>query len=252
MHRLLLPAVLAFAVLAVPAQGATVTSSATTFHDPGGKGFPEVWITTRTVDVLAVPGEANRIVVSAAGGVVTVQDAGGPLGAGAGCVGAGAGAVTCDATEAQVLKLTARLGDGNDRLDLTAPGMRATVDAGPGDDAVTGTAGSELDGGEGDDTMSLPIAATLGATGVLRGGPGADTLTGSGWWDVIDGGTGTDVLDGAGGTDTLSYAGRPDAVTIDLGSPTAGAPGEADKIAGFEVGEGGDGDDVLSAPPRCS
>ena len=58
MRRILLPALLAGLLAAPAAEAATVTSSATMFHDPGGKGFPETWITSRTIHVVAVPARA--------------------------------------------------------------------------------------------------------------------------------------------------------------------------------------------------
>ena len=64
---------------------------------------------------------------------------------------------------------------------------------------------------------------------------------------MVDGGAGTDLLEGGDGLDTLSYAGRPETIAVDLAAATAGAPGEEDRIAGFENARGGDGPDVLRA-----
>lgn len=238
MRRTLLLALLAFALLAGPAGAATVSTTTSSFYDPGGKGFPPQTVTTRTVALDAAPGEVNVLAVTVAGGAVTVRDTGAALTAGAGCAAGAEGTVTCSVADASIVGLKGGLGDGGDRLDVS--GIRAPViDAGPGDDVVTSADGGELAGGDGDDALAI------GGAGVLRGGPGADALTGSPQYDTLDGGPGTDVLDGGAGTDTLSYAGRPDGVLVDLGAPTAGAPGEEDEIAGFENATGGEGADVI-------
>jgi Ca2+-binding RTX toxin-like protein len=233
---LLLAAVLVLPV--APAGAATVSSTTSSFYDPGGKGWAPATIVTRHIALAADAGEANALVVGAEGGVVTVLDVGAPLTPGAGCAAAGGGAVRCPVADAEILALTVALGDGDDGLEISGFGT-VVVDAGAGADVVQSAAGGEIDGGEGDDVLSV------GVRGLLRGGPGADKLTGSPHGDVLDGGPGTDAMDAGEGIDTLSYAGRPDAVAVDLGAPTAGAPGEDDRVAGFEQATGGEGADVL-------
>jgi len=79
MRRLVLSAAapLALALLAAPADAATVSSTTTSSYDPGGKGFPAMTVVTRQIAVEAAPGEANALWVGAGGGVVTSVERGG-------------------------------------------------------------------------------------------------------------------------------------------------------------------------------
>jgi len=62
-------------------------------------------------------------------------------------------------------------------------------------------AGFEVNGGEGDDTVSVSGAIELPVT--MRGGPGNDTLVGGGGPDKLIGGEGNDKVAGRGGGDVL-------------------------------------------------
>jgi Ca2+-binding RTX toxin-like protein len=68
------------------------------------------------------------------------------------------------------------------------------LDGGAGDDRLTGTGGAEglLEGGDGDDVLVGDVDDD-----VLRGGAGDDGLRGVGGADVLDGGAGDDLLDGS-------------------------------------------------------
>ena len=240
--RRLVPAI-ALSLLALgaaPAGAATVSTTRSAVSYPGGKGVPDLTLITRTLTFSAAPGEANAVTVDAAGGVLTVRDSGAPAVAGPGCAAAVDG-VTCAIGDATVLAVALALGDGDDQAAVTIADAKVTADGGAGADVVSAAGGGDLSGGDGDDRLSAGAATTL------RGGPGADTLTGSPATDTLDGGTGTDDLDGGTGRDDLSYAGRPDGVTVDLATGTGGAPGEDDRIAGFEDATGGEGPDVLIA-----
>jgi Ca2+-binding RTX toxin-like protein len=159
---------------------------------------------------------------------------------------------------------------------------------GPGDDLLAGRGGADtLIGGDGFDvadysdhdepvTLTLDGAADDGAPGEhdliaadvegLRGGAGADTLTGDAQDNVLDGGPGADVLAGGSGLDAVDYFERQAPVHVDLdGSPgDDGEQGEGDTVgadvegvfgglagdtligngaSGFLAGE--EGDDVL-------
>jgi Ca2+-binding RTX toxin-like protein len=237
--RALLVAAVA-ALAAAPAAGAATVSLATgAYYDAGGGGkLPPFRVVTKQLRVVAAPGEANRLDVAVrADGAFVVRDAGTPPAAGSGCGPAG-DAIVCSRDPAAVAWVTADLGDGDDTADVRVSGPLTTVEGGPGADALVATTGG-LGGGEGDDVLTILHG------GSLRGGAGADRLTGSPASDLLDGGPGTDVLDGGAGNDILSYAGRTEPLTIDLAAPTAGAAGEADQITGFEEAEGGDGPDVL-------
>jgi hypothetical protein len=83
-----------------------------------------------------------------------------------------------------------------------------------------------MEGAYGNDT--LVTAPTL--TGVLLGGPGADTLTGGTQFDWLVGGDGNDAIDGAGGNDLLAG---------ELGDDTLHGGDGADSL------DGGSGADAL-------
>jgi hypothetical protein len=88
-------------------------------------------------------------------------------------------------------------GDGNDRISL-APAASATVDGMAGDDTLTAAGSALLRGGAGSDRLSA------GARSALSGGPGTDRLDGSPQNDVlIDAGDGAarDALACNGGAD---------------------------------------------------
>lgn len=135
--------------------------------------------------------------------------------------------------------LTMRLGDGDDRA--AAPGW--IVDAGAGNDTVTGT---NVDGGPGDDVLT---GTELGDT--LTAGPGRDTVRGGAGPDTIAEGEATpeaDVLDGGDGNDQIQFAGRVLPVLVDLasaGAEVAGTAGEGNAVSAFEEALGGDGADTL-------
>ena len=198
-------------------------------------------------------------------------------------------------------------GDGPDRL---AGGFNSDIEnGGPGDDSfdqstdVSGT-NDVFNGGDGADTADYSgrvaaIAADIdgsaddGQTGAseadnvqtdvenIRGGPGADTLTGDGDANVLDGnggndglnggagidtlngGEGNDTLDGGGDgdalnggsnsfgpadSDTVTYAGRTGNVTADpTGTGDDGEAVEGDTIAADVEGlTGGSGHDTLT------
>jgi len=89
-------------------------------------------------------------------------------------------------------------------------------------------AGFEINGGEGNDTLSVAAAIELPVT--MRGGPGNDTLVGGGGPDKLIGGEGNDKIAGRGGDDLLF-----------------GGPGSDELLggAGNDVLRGGSGDVLL-------
>ena len=110
--------------------------------------------------------------------------------------------------------------------------------------AVDGFVGFLIDGGPGNDLLSLPFAP-LEAIGTsihansAFGGAGDDTITGGLGNETINGGAGNDSLSGAGGADIL--LGHDGNDTIDGGTG-------ADQVfghAGDDVLNGNDGDDTL-------
>jgi hypothetical protein len=164
-------------VAAAPADAATLTRSGT------------------TVVYAGEPGEANRPMIS----MISTSDSG-PMvafqdvreirpGAGCGRLSAESQAFTCGPGIARVVL---RLGDSNDEMlqpGNVAPipaGATFTVDAGPGDDRITGTkvGGDQLNGEAGNDTIH-----GAGGRDVLSGGAGKDRLTAYG---RLSGGPGND------------------------------------------------------------
>ena len=81
----------------------------------------------------------------------------------------------------------------------------------------------------------------------LRGGEGADQLTGSAANEVLHGSAGADTLDGGAGTDTVSYAGSNAAVTVSLASGALAQGGDAagDRLLEIEWLRGSRFSDVL-------
>lgn len=106
------------------------------------------------------------------------------------------------------------LGDGADRYDGRGGSVDGLINAGDGDDWVTGGAlGDTIEGGagrdvlggrDGDDQIS---GGTEGDT--INGGGGDDTLTGDNGADLIRGGAGADDIDGGSKNDTV-YGGAGD------------------------------------------
>jgi Ca2+-binding RTX toxin-like protein len=95
------------------------------------------------------------------------------------------------ATTTSIKSLTISSKGGNDVLDLSKLpdlGVPVTIDGGPGNDTLTGTGGAD----------------------VMRGGSGNDTLYGGPGNDDLDGGSGADNLHGQEGNDTLRDGGGTD------------------------------------------
>ena len=127
---------------------------------------------------------------------------------------------------------------------LTGDSLSNTLLGSGGSDLLKGAAGNDtLDGGTGIDTAdysdkSNAVAVTLnGATdatvtvgGVnedtirnienVRGGSGADSLTGDGLANLFRGGLGADTLDGGAGGDTADYSDKSAAVVVKLNAAT--------------------------------
>jgi Ca2+-binding RTX toxin-like protein len=170
---------------------------------------------TGAVDYAAAPGETNTLAASASGTTVTLTDDGATIVPGAGCTAAGAHRATC--TAESFPRLSADLGDGDDRATVTGL-LAAVLDGGSGNDALAGgDARDVLDGGPGDDD--------------LRGGAEDDTLSGDGPGLATD--DGADRLDGGPGADVLDCGPGPDADVDGDG---------ADRADGCEQ-------DVSSTPP---
>ena len=195
----------------------------------------------------AAPGERNQIVVAreGAGGVV-LRDGGAVVQTGPGCTAIDAHTVRCGAPAVAI--------DAGDRDDsVTVPSVPASgseVHGGDGDDSLTGS--GRLAGGPGADTLTGSPAGDvlLGGTGddVLRAGAGDDQLIGDGDGELKaspDAGGGDDTIDGGDGQDLVLYIGRRAGVRVDLAAGTAGRGDERDRLSSIEDVIGGLGADVL-------
>ncbi len=165
----------------------------------------------------------------------------------------------------------------NDVLDFSATILAniTRIDAGSGNDTVTGSAGDDvivggagidtLKGGDGDDTFL--IEGTDTAYDTVNGGLGIDTVLGSAFDDtfrfanfsgantveIIDGGAGTNLVAGTGNNDVLDFSATTllNITKIDAGAGNDTVIGSAgdDLIvggAGIDTLKGGDGNDIFS------
>ncbi|MCB1528035.1 MAG: cadherin-like domain-containing protein [Hyphomicrobiaceae bacterium] len=151
-------------------------------------------------------------------------------------------------------------GDGNDRLKLTAgddtldlTDILVTsvelIDAGAGNDIVTGSAGNDtiragagddwINGGDGNDTFTI-VGGGEGFD-VFVGGGGSDTILGSPWADtialanVIGNLDGIETIDGGDGYDTVKLTTGDD--SLDLSAIT---------LTSIELIDGGTGNDTIT------
>ena len=129
---------------------------------------------------------------------------------------------------------------GNDMLDSHAG--EGSLSGGLGDDRIyagTGTA----DGGEGNDIIEATGMATI------RGGSGADRITGSFLDDLIDGGTGDDSIDGSFGNDSIQGGAGNDRIDGGDGDDRLFGDEGNDILngqSGSDVIEGGSGNDTIT------
>lgn len=127
-------------------------------------------------------------------------------------------------------------GSGADTLSAGAATTGVVLDAGAGNDNVTGGTGDDsLTAGSGNDT--------------LNGGLGSDTLMAGDGADAVAAGAGNDVVSGGSGNDTIYSADGDDSITGDDGNDSLFGGTGNDTInggAGADTLMSGLGDDVLS------
>ncbi|MBJ7471600.1 MAG: hypothetical protein JHD16_09880 [Solirubrobacteraceae bacterium] len=204
-RSLLIAGVAIAAITLVPSAGAATTFSrsgnvitltgddaADHVSSSGERGFSQVTFYT--------PDDTTRLIAGPGCRFLTTRDREGHR------------VLTCGAVArpANPLTLRATLGGGDDRLNLawnTDRHPRAIVDAGDGNDYVTGTMlADDLTGGPGDDRLDGTQDRDS-----LKGGLGQDVLSGGGDSDALFGEQGRDNLYGDGIADrnnrTGSYAG---------------------------------------------
>ena len=203
-----------------------------------------------TLEVTAAPGDANNLSVArwVTDGDYHVTDSAADLTAGPGCspdTGNPSRHVICPA--AGVTDLTVDAGDRDDSVSIwtgnantNSAGIPAVVDAGDGNDTVSGGSNGwgepdffdggdgndnlsggddddELIGGPGNDQLTDDVVDGSGAPAnrqgddIMRGGPGEDFLVGQGHGDdLLQGGDGLDQLISGPGDDTLEGGGDAD------------------------------------------
>ncbi|GAA3916709.1 hypothetical protein GCM10023084_79780 [Streptomyces lacrimifluminis] len=139
--------------------------------------------------VNAVAGKANALSITRSGNTVTISDGGDTVTAGSGCTQVDSDTVRCP-----------------------FDGRTLTLDSGNLGDivTVTGSVPADINGGLGDDVITLDPAAT--SRTFVNGEGGEDTIFGSGGVDNIIGGPGDDIMFGRNGNDDL------DAVDSSLGN----------------------------------
>jgi Ca2+-binding RTX toxin-like protein len=125
-------------------------------------------------------------------------------------------------------------GDGHDTI--IGNSGNDTLDGGDGDDSLLGLAGDDsLVGGNGADTLE-------GEAGddTLSGGDGNDSILAAAGDDSVNGGQGADVIDGSTGDDSISGGEGNDTISGDVGNDTIFGGADNDSILA------GDGDDSVN------
>lgn len=163
-------------------------------------------------------------------------------------VSGGSPATTVPTVQANTItQLVVRAGDDANTIDLSGvtsadfPGLATNgsiiVEAGDGDDTITGSAdfGESLDGNDGNDVID-------GSDGddTIDGGDGNDTITGGVGVDSLIGDDGDDVISGNDGNDFISAGDGADSVVGGAGNETI------DGGQGNDTIEGGDGNDSIN------
>jgi Ca2+-binding RTX toxin-like protein len=129
-------------------------------------------------------------------------------------------------------------GLGNDEIDISAATIRSFVDAGAGNDTITGGASNDSIGaGAGDDNINSGTGNDS-----IRAGAGNDNIDANTGDDRIDGGEGNDLLIIANATDsvntTISYLNVNNGSTI--GGSSAGTTFKNIERVDFRTGSGND------------
>ncbi|NBZ89750.1 Hint domain-containing protein [Stagnihabitans tardus] len=130
-------------------------------------------------------------------------------------------------------------GAGDNRV--TGSGLADTITAAGGADSITSGAGADLvDGGAGDDTLTGEAGGDA-----LTGGDGADQLYGGSESDTLYGGTGNDQLFGGAGDDSLEGGTGNDSFSFATGEGT-------DQVLGGEDVSGTDVDTLSLTSPTAA
>ncbi|MFD0980272.1 calcium-binding protein [Tropicimonas aquimaris] len=146
---------------------------------------------------------------------------------------------------ASVERVVIDAGAGNDTVSGAGASVAMKIDGGAGADTIsTGSAKDIVSGGGGGDTLSGG-----GANDVLLGQSGADRIFGEAGNDRISGNNGADYLDGGDGNDTIQGGGGADAILGGSSHDTLSGGNGSDDLnggAGDDTLDGGEGNDRLS------
>ena len=173
-------------------------------------------VSTTTLIFGAGAGDTNDVSVSAAGDTYTITDSGAPIAPGPGCATVSPNQVTC--TSPNIVSIRIQVGDGNDRVQVDG-----SVDL-----PAIFFAGTTLDGGDGNDTLTGAPNESNNIMGdsFIGVAPGDDVITGGGRGDSLFGGAGADRVSGGAGDDFFSafapdgtdeYSGGPDLDSVSVG-----------------------------------
>ncbi|MGB2695971.1 MAG: calcium-binding protein [Dehalococcoidia bacterium] len=176
-------------------------------------------------DVDGLPEESDVTISLVAGQYLVEEFGAAKFQNGTGCVVVDPSRISCSG----VTSISAALGPGDDFF-TNDTGLPSSVNAGGGDDTLSGgTAADSFDGGGGDDD--------------LEGDDGADTLLGGdGDEFFMDGGAGNDTLNGGNGADDMDGGPDDDVVHGDAGDDFAFGDDGNDKLYGDGGADGIDGE----------
>jgi Ca2+-binding RTX toxin-like protein len=234
-----------------PSCGGFDTSTVTAIHVNGTAGNETVTIDQtgsapfphqNTVSIDLALGDGTDLLV------ITGQSTADAIGFGVNGISLDAGG-TPDVTGVGTVEgSTVNAGDGDDTVSGKEGGglggvfaTALTIDGGVGDDALTGGDGDdEISGGSGNDTLKSGAGDDT-----LDGGSGADVVSGGDASDVVMGGSGNDQVKGGDGGDTLDGGSGGDTLTGGEGADTVNGGDGNDRLKG-----GGNDDDVNGDPGR--
>jgi Ca2+-binding RTX toxin-like protein len=234
-----------------PSCGGFDTSTVTAIHVNGTGGNETVTIDQtesapfphqNTVSIDLALGDGTDLLV------ITGQSTADAIGFGVNGISLDAGGTPDVTGVGTVESSTVNAGDGDDTVSGREGGglggvfaAALTIDGGGGDDALTGGHGDdEISGGSGNDTLKSGAGDDT-----LDGGSGADVVSGSDASDVVMGGSGNDQVRGGDGGDTLDGDAGGDTLTGGEGADTVNGGEGNDRLKG-----GGNDDDVNGDPGR--